>query len=186
MPLLSPQDHIVRAWLILTHSRGYCVTPQMEILHLYISPEHNYFGHHGQPAGKTPMVEVPEVECVAGEGLVGDRFFGFKADYKGQVTFFAQEIYEQLRERLQVQNVPSSAFRRNVITRGVDLNSLIGKEFEVQGVRFAGTAECSPCYWMDQAFAPGAEAALKGHGGLRARILSSGFLRSAAFDEASS
>jgi len=43
-------------------------------------------------------------------------------------------------------------------------------------VRFRGHSECSPCYWMDQAFAPGAEAALKGRGGLRAQILTDGFL----------
>ena len=70
-----------------------------------------------------------------------------------------------------------SALRRNVITQGADLNSLIGLEFEVQGVRFRGTEECSPCYWMDFAFAPGAASLLKGRGGLRAMILSDGCLR---------
>ncbi|HYF35836.1 MAG TPA: MOSC domain-containing protein [Prosthecobacter sp.] len=152
----------------------------MQILHLYISPEHTYFGHHGRPAGTAPMTEVPEVECVAGKGLVGDRFFGYKDGYKGQATFFAHEVYERLCEQLKVKNVPPSVFRRNAITQGVDLNALIDQEFEVQGVRFYGTQECSPCYWMDQAFAPGAEAALKGNGGLRARILSTGVLRSGA------
>lgn len=149
----------------------------MRILHLYISPEHNYFGHHGQPAGEAPVVEVTEVECVAGKGLVGDRFFDWKQDYKGQVTFFEHEQYERLCAELEVMVVPASAFRRNVITQGVDLNTLIGEEFEVQGVRFLGTQECSPCYWMDQAFAEGAERALKGHGGLRAKVLTSGTLR---------
>jgi MOSC domain-containing protein YiiM len=67
-----------------------------------------------------------------------------------------------------------------VITRGVDLNDLIGQEFDVQGVRFLGTEECRPCYWMDGAFAPGAQEFLKGRGGLRARILSDGSLRSTA------
>jgi MOSC domain-containing protein YiiM len=57
------------------------------------------------------------------------------------------------------------------------LNSLVGVEFEIQGVRFAGAAECSPCHWMDQVIAPGAEAALHGRGGLRARILTDGRLR---------
>jgi MOSC domain-containing protein YiiM len=60
----------------------------------------------------------------------------------------------------------------------VDLNALIGREFEVQGVRFAGVEECRPCYWMNEAFGhPQAEDWLKGRGGLRARILSSGWLR---------
>jgi MOSC domain-containing protein YiiM len=59
----------------------------------------------------------------------------------------------------------------------VDLNALVGAEFEVQSVRFAGVAECSPCDWMDVALGPGAEAWLQGRGGLRARILTDGVLR---------
>lgn len=149
----------------------------MQILHIYISPEHNYFGHHGMPAGKAPMVEVDSVECMAGEGLAGDRFLGHKEDYKGQITFFAQEVYERLCEKFQAADADPSLFRRNVITQGMDLNSLIGQEFELQGIRFLGTEECRPCYWMDEALAPGAEEAMKGNGGLRARILSSGTLR---------
>jgi MOSC domain-containing protein YiiM len=70
-----------------------------------------------------------------------------------------------------------SVFRRNVITGGMDLNELIGQEFQIQGVRFRGTEECRPCYWMDQAFAPGANEFLKGRGGLRAVILTDGRLR---------
>ena len=53
-----------------------------------------------------------------------------------------------------LRDVPVSATRRNVVTREVDLNDLIGTKFEVQGVQFEGTEECRPCYWMDQAFAP--------------------------------
>ncbi len=149
----------------------------MQILHLYISPEHNYFGHHGQPSGKAPMIEVDSVACVAGQGLVGDRFFGFKENYKGQVTFFAHEVYERLCGQFQVMGVEPSVFRRNIITKGVDLMALVGQEFEIQGVRFLGAQESAPCYWMEEAFAIGAEAAMKGHGGLRARILTSGVLR---------
>ncbi|HEY8932076.1 MAG TPA: MOSC domain-containing protein [Rariglobus sp.] len=157
------------------------------IEHLYVSPGHNYFGHHGKPADEHPIIGVPEIECVAGRGIRGDRFFDYKPDYKGQITFFAAEIYDELcatllppvsqLSALNAQLPPPSAFRRNVITRGADLNSLIGKQFTIQGVTFEGTAECSPCYWMDQAFAPGTEAALKGRGGLRAKILTDGWLR---------
>jgi len=67
-----------------------------------------------------------------------------------------------------------------VITRGVDLNKLIDQDFEVQGIRFQGTEECRPCYWMDHTIAPGAQKFLKGRGGLRARILTTGMLRSTA------
>ena len=149
----------------------------MQLLHIYISPDHNYFGHHGKPAGDTPMVEVESIECVAGKGIVGDRFFDFKEDYMGQVTFFSNEVYERLCAQFQIHDVPPSIFRRNIITQGVDLNSLIGHEFEIQGLRFLGTQESAPCHWMNQAFAEGAEEAMKGHGGLRAKILSDGVLK---------
>lgn len=184
----------------------------IRIEHLFVSPGHNFFGHYGKPPGEHPTVAVPRVECVAGRGIRGDRFFDHKEDYKGQITFFAMEVYEELLRTLPVEpqqpptqgaegsgagtegrtepasrRAPASrsgpasrpgpeVFRRNVLTRGVDLNTLIGREFEIQGVRFEGAAECSPCFWMDRAFAPGAEEALEGRGGLRARIRTDGEL----------
>ncbi len=149
----------------------------IEILHLVISPGHNYFGHKGRPAGEAPLVEVEQVECVAGQGLRGDRFFDYKPDYKGQITFFAMETYEELVAALGCAGGRPMAVRRNVFTRGVDLLTLVGREFELQGVRFGGSEECRPCEWMDQAVAPGACEWLRGRGGLRARILSDGVLR---------
>ncbi len=151
--------------------------PELSLVALYISPSHNFVGHHDQPAGNHPVLTVPEIECVAGRGIRGDRFFDFKTDYKGQITFFAVEVWESLCASLSVHDRDHSVFRRNVITRGLDLNQLVGTEFEIQGVRFNGVAECSPCHWMDQAFAPGAENALRGRGGLRALILTNGILR---------
>jgi len=149
----------------------------VKVRQLFISPGHNFFGHHGQPAGDHPLVGVPEVECVAGQGLVGDRFFGFKENYKGQITFFSSEVFAEICRQLGATGKSPGVTRRNVITAGVDLNSLIGKKFILQGVEFEGVCECSPCYWMDAAIAPGAEAALQGRGGLRAKILTDGKLR---------
>ena len=154
--------------------------PPLRILHLYVSPGHNFFGHHGKPSGEHPTVEVPEVRCVPGQGIEGDRFFDFKDDYKGQITFFSQEVFERLQEELQVHDRSAAVFRRNVVCAGLDLNALAGQDFELQGVQFRGCEECKPCYWMDQAFGPGAEQALKGWGGLRAKILTPGTLRSEA------
>ena len=154
------------------------------IEHLYLSPGHNFFGHHGGLAGEHPVVAVAEVECVAGRGLRGDRFFDYKPDYQGQITFFAMEVLEAMRAELGVPDVAPAAVRRNVFTRGLELNALIGNEFELQGVRFAGVEECRPCYWMDQAVIPGAEEWLRGRGGLRAKILSDGWLRHQAGPDA--
>lgn len=149
----------------------------MRVRHIYISPGHNFFGNHGKPAGENPIVEVPEVECVKDYGLKGDRFYGYRPDYKGQITFFDAGIFDAVRREFKVPDLSPAAFRRNVISDGVDLNTLIGKTFTLQGIEFQAMEECRPCYWMDQAVAKGTEEWLKGKGGLRCRILSTGTLR---------
>jgi MOSC domain-containing protein YiiM len=156
-----------------------CYLPAVRIRHIFVSPGHNYFGHHGGPAGRHRIEEVAEVECVAGQGLRGDRFFGYKENYKGQITLFAWEVFLELcrAQSLDPADVSPARLRRNVIVEGADLGSLIGKRFALQGVALEGAEECRPCYWMDQAVSPGSEAWLRGRGGLRCRILSDGWLR---------
>ena len=80
----------------------------VEICHLYISPGHNFVGHYGQEPDEFPMIEVPMVECVAGRGLRDDRYFDFKADYKGQVTFFSLEVFDQLCAAFHLQGISPS------------------------------------------------------------------------------
>jgi len=149
----------------------------MTIERIFVSPGHNFFGRHGRPAGEHPAIEVDEVECVAGAGLRGGRFFGYKENYKGQVTLFSTEVFARMCVELGLERVSPAALRRNLVVSGEDLNALVGQEFELQGVRLAGTEECRPCYWMDRSLGPGAEAWLKGRGGLRCRILTNGWLR---------
>jgi MOSC domain-containing protein YiiM len=149
----------------------------MTIDQLFISPAHNFFGHHGRPPGETATLTVDAVECVAGRGLRGDRFFDHQPDYKGQVTLFAAEVFAELCQQFRIGGANPAALRRNAVVRGADLNTLIGSEFSVQGVRLFGVEECRPCHWMDRALAAGAEAWLRGRGGLRCRILSGGWLR---------
>jgi MOSC domain-containing protein YiiM len=154
-----------------------CHVVNVKIRHLYISPGHNFYGRANQPPGDYPTLEVPEIECVAGRGIKGDRFFDYKENYKGQVTFFSAEVFDEVCGQAGVSGKVPGVTRRNIVTAGVDLNSLVGKNFEVQGVQFEGVAECSPCHWMNEAIAPGAEKMLQGRGGLRARILTDGTLR---------
>jgi hypothetical protein len=149
----------------------------LRVVGIFISPGHNFFGYHEQLAGTHPTISVSEIECVAGKGLFGDRFFGFKENYKGQVTFFSDEVFTDVCRKLGVNDKSPEVTRRNIVTRGVELNSLVGRRFVVQGIEFEGMAECSPCHWMNEAIAPGAEAMLHGRAGLRARILSDGVLR---------
>jgi MOSC domain-containing protein YiiM len=146
----------------------------MLIRQIFISPGHNYFGHHGKAPDDYPLVEVPRIECVAGHGIRGDRFYDYRENYKGQITFFSSEAFEKLSEHLDLPSKSPGVLRRNVIVSGIDLHELIGEEFFIQGVRFRGTGHCKPCYWLDHAFAPGTEEFLEENGGLRAEILSDG------------
>ncbi len=149
---------------------------EARLLHLYRSADHNFVGRHGRGALAHPMITEERLQCLPGRGVVGDRFLDFGENSKGQITFFAGEVHAQLLAEFHLEREPS-VYRRNVVTEGIDLGGLIGREFQVQGVRFEGVEECRPCYWMDEVCAPGAEAFLRGRGGLRARILSDGILR---------
>ncbi|HEY1770867.1 MAG TPA: MOSC domain-containing protein [Chthoniobacterales bacterium] len=148
----------------------------MQIEQIFISPGHNYFGHFGREPDAFPLEEKTEIECVAGRGIRGDRFFDFRDDYQGQVTFFSREVFEELAQTMRLTNKSPGVLRRNVIVSGVELNDLIGHDFVLQGIQFRGTAHCKPCPWMDVAFAPGSEEFLAQRGGLRARILTDGQL----------
>ena len=149
----------------------------MQLRRIYISDDHMYKGRHGKDPVRSPMRRVSEVRCVAGRGLEGDRFFDFKENFKGQATLFSWQVYEDLCAKFDLHDKEPDVFRRNLVVSDVDLNALIGEEFELQGVRMLGSEEAAPCYWMDQAFADGAHEAMKGYGGLRVRLLSDGVLR---------
>lgn len=146
------------------------------IKHLFISSGHNYVGRHGKGALNHVAEERSEIELVAGKGVREDRYFDHKEDFKGQITFFDWAIYEKVRDEVVKGDFHPSAFRRNVVVQGVDLNGLIGKHFRIGELEFTGSCECSPCYWMDEACGEGTHEFLKGYGGLRARILKGGML----------
>ncbi len=148
------------------------------IHHLFTSEGHNFFGRHGQPAENHEIIEQEVIELVAGRGIRGDRFFDWKEDYKGQITFIDMAVVEEIRRHAGNSDLPASAFRRNVVVSGIDLNKLIDVTFELGGMRFQATEECRPCYWMDEACGkPGTEEIMKGRGGLRCRILDDGVLK---------
>jgi len=150
----------------------------MTIVSLYWSPVHVYVGHFGRPPGEGPMIRADRLELVAGRGIVGDRYFDGPLGHKGQVTFFAEEAWRRLGEELGIRDADPGVFRRNIVTRDVDLLSLVDCEFEAGGVRFRGSEYCKPCAWMDHAFGKGAFRALADWraGGLRARVLGDGVL----------
>lgn len=146
------------------------------IKHIYRSVDHNYFGRYGKGSLDYTVEECSSVQLEAGKGIEGDRFFDYKPDYKGQITFFDWSVFELVRDQLMNGELEPSKFRRNVMIEGVNLNTLIGKKFSIGELEFTGSCECSPCFWMDEACVEGTEQFLKGRGGLRARITGGGGL----------
>src|SRR5882672_4974342 len=161
---ISPDDFLGNDRTFFHMGRLNVIMMPVEICHLYISPDHNFFGHHGHEPDQYPAIEVAMIECAAGHGIRGDRFFDYRDDYKGQITFFSAEVFAELSRAFRLTDKSAGLLRRNVIVSGINLNDLIGLDFEVQGVPFRGTAHCKPCYWMNTAVGPGAEDFLAGRG----------------------
>ncbi len=149
---------------------------EIEIKKLFVSGGHRFVGRHGKDPLGHVMDERDSIECVAGKGIIGDRFFDYKEDYKGQLTFFSDEVYQDMLARFPGTDRDPSVFRRNVLVSGMDLNALIGRRFSIGDVEMVAVEEASPCYWMNQAFCEGAEEALRGRGGLRVKLLTDGAL----------
>jgi len=119
------------------------------------------------------------VGVVAGSGIEGDRYFAHQDEPGQNVTFVeAEEIESFFTDQQRLADL--SVFGRNVVTRGVRLNELVGIEFEVGTVRFKGVELCEPCLGLGQALATATQPAaqvvkrLVGRAGLRADALSSG------------
>ncbi|WP_066413053.1 MOSC domain-containing protein [Halorubrum aethiopicum] len=121
------------------------------------------------------------VEAVAGRGLRGDRYFRGEGIYNerddldpSDVTLIEAEAVEAAAEAYDV-DLAAGEHRRNVTTRGVALNHLVGERFRVGEVVLEGTGLCEPCgYMASHADQPDAKAALEHRGGLDARIVESG------------
>ena len=144
---------------------------EVTIHHIFSSPEHNYFTREKFDVGVSPTLEHESIELESGKGIKGDRFEF--STYP--VTLFSLEVAKAVCKELELP-LDVKLFRRNIIISEVHLNSLIGEEFTLGGVKFRGLAHCSPCPWMNAVFKKGAYALMRGRGGLRVKVLSSGSL----------
>ena len=129
-----------------------------------------------------PMVEVTQAQAIPGTGLEGDRYASGSGLYSNtpgtgrQVTLVEAEAIEALN---QEENLGLEAIqtRRNLLTRGVPLNHLVGEEFRVGAVMLRGVRLCEPCDYLAGLTRPEVLPGLVHRGGLRADILSSGVVR---------
>ena len=121
---------------------------------------------------------MDSVRAVAGHGLEGDR--NYRADGSGEpdqeVTLIESEAIAGL-ERDQGISITGAQSRRNLLTQGVSLNLLVGREFRVGEVRMRGLELCEPCTHLQRLTKPGVLKGLVQRGGLRAQILEGGTIR---------
>jgi MOSC domain-containing protein YiiM len=147
---------------------------------------------HGQvvgiyiaPVGKAPLHPVEQVNAVSGVGLEGDRYFQRTGSFvKGdagvnagqQATLIEREAIEAAEREYDIKLEPGQS-RRNIETRGVALNHLVGKEFRVGQAVLRGIKLCEPCGHLENLTGKGVRASLIHRGGLRAQIVTDGLIR---------
>jgi MOSC domain-containing protein YiiM len=134
---------------------------------IFISSEH----------GELPA-KVERVHARAGRGLEGNRYYWNEGDAPpGQaVTLIAVEAVEAVAAE-GVVTVEPAATRRNVLTRGIDVNALVGKRFRIGAVECEGVELCEPCLDLEQMTRPGIIKELVHRAGINADILSDGVIR---------
>jgi MOSC domain-containing protein YiiM len=129
-----------------------------------------------------PMRALEEVRALAGRGLEGDRYavrqgtFSVAGGRGNEVTLIAGEVLDALRLP-DTQSLSGADARRNLVTRGLDLDAVIGRRFQIGQLELIGRRRCEPCAHLQRLTRPGVLRALVHRGGLRADLLSTGTLR---------
>ena len=127
------------------------------------------------PFGEMPA-PVQTVEAHAGRGLAGNRYYFDDGAEPGRaLTLIAAEALEGLAAEHGIQ-LNAAETRRNVLTRGIDLNALVGKRFRVGDVECEGVELCEPCTSLEAMTRPGVIKGLVHRGGLNADILTDGVI----------
>ena len=140
----------------------------MIIERIYVAPE---------PAGV--LIEIPHIRVLAGAGIEGDRYYKANGEPGQNITLVEAEVIEAFNVHFGTRH-ELSCTRRNLVTRGVRLNLLVGKEFSVGSVRLRGVELCEPCIGLGNAMATEAVTPtavvkyLVHRAGIRADVLSSG------------
>ncbi len=137
---------------------------------------------HIAPSGGAPTKPVTEVRAVAGKGLEGDRYCEGVGTYSNNpgsgrdVTLIEIEAIEALKRDYDIELNPGNS-RRNIVTRGVPLNHLVGREFKIGEVTLRGTRLCEPCSHLQKLTQQGVMRGLAHRGGLRTEIVIGGIIR---------
>jgi MOSC domain-containing protein YiiM len=125
-----------------------------------------------RPKRDVPMQVVERVAALTGKGLQGDRY-GSGSGKRG-VTLIQAEHLPAIAALSGRAELSPATLRRNLVVSGIPLVALKGRRFRIGNVVLEGTDACDPCSRMEDALGPGGYNAMRGHGGLCARILQGG------------
>ena len=119
---------------------------------------------------------VERARAVAGRGLEGNRYFFDDAPAGRALTLIAAEALEAMADETGVV-ISAAESRRNVLTRGIDVNALVGRRFRIGEVECLGVELCEPCAHLESMTRPGVVKGLVHRGGLNADIVAGGQIR---------
>jgi MOSC domain-containing protein YiiM len=124
---------------------------------------------------KAPLEAVEAADIDEADGLIGDHYHG--RSRKRQVTLIASEQIAAIASYLGRADISPLDLRRNIVTRGVNLLACKESWLQIGEVVLEPTQECHPCSRMEAAFGQGGYNAVRGHGGLTARVVRGGRVR---------
>lgn len=127
-------------------------------------------------AKKVPIEVVEEVQAIEGVGLNGDHYSA-RPGSKRQVTLIQEEHLAVVASCLRLENIDPAELRRNIVVRGINLLALNEKQFQIGNVLLEMSGLCHPCSRMEQQLGPGGYNAMRGHGGITARVISGGVIK---------
>jgi len=129
-----------------------------------------------RPARRASLESLNEVNVTLEGGLEGDHFAG-KHSKKRQVTLIQHEHLEGVASILGKNSIDPGDARRNLVVSGINLFSVRDRKFSIGEVIFEGTGYCHPCSRMEENLGPGGYNAMRGHGGLTAKVIKEGVVR---------
>lgn len=125
-----------------------------------------------RPARRETMIAMARVRAISDQGLAGDRYQ--KKGGTRQVTLIQKEHLEALASFLSQQSISPLLTRRNIVISGLNLQSLKGKQFRLGTTLLEYSGDCHPCSRMEESLGPGGYNAMRGLGGITAKIIEGG------------
>lgn len=133
-----------------------------------------WIGLSPHPRGE--LQSVTEATLLVGHGLEGDHHAKRRSGSKRQVTLIQAEHLPAVANMVHIADVTPELLRRNLVVAGINLIALKGRRFTIGECELEGTGPCDPCSRMEENLGPGGLNAMRGHGGLTAKVLVGGVI----------